>query len=199
MKQCRSCEQTLALESFPVNARYKDGRDIRCKACCAAITRAWRERNPDSARAAERRWKEKNPERVKAAAKRRHERLLERKPGIQSEYVRRYREKFPEKIKAYAEKWAKENPELCAKKSAERRAATLRAVPAWLQSEHRQQIADAYKKAKRVSRETGVKHHVDHIVPLKGKDVCGLHVPWNLQVIPATVNQRKWIKVEEAA
>lgn len=52
-------------------------------------------------------------------------------------------------------------------------------------------IKQLYKKCDKMSKETGVKHHVDHIIPLKGKNVCGLHRLCNLQILTAEENLRK--------
>ena len=48
-----------------------------------------------------------------------------------------------------------------------------------------------YNYASRISECIGIKHHVDHVLPLAGDGFTGLHVPWNLQVIPATINLKK--------
>ena len=61
--------------------------------------------------------------------------------------------------------------------------------------EHRDQIAEFYKQSRRLTDETGIQHHVDHIIPLNGENVCGLHVPWNLQILTATDNIAKSNKV----
>lgn len=61
-------------------------------------------------------------------------------------------------------------------------------TPKWLTPEHKEQLRQIYK-----NRPEG--HHVDHIIPLQGKNVSGLHVPWNLQYLPAQQNLRKGNKV----
>lgn len=76
-----------------------------------------------------------------------------------------------------------------------RHARKLKATPAWLSTEHKEAISLFYKKAKALSTHTSTQHHVDHIIPLKGKLVSGLNVPWNLQILTATENCKKSNKV----
>lgn len=72
------------------------------------------------------------------------------------------------------------------------RAIDLRkAQPKWLTEDHIFTLQEIYDLRDLRSELTGVPHHVDHIVPLRGTNVCGLHVPWNLQVIPAVENRSK--------
>lgn len=66
--------------------------------------------------------------------------------------------------------------------------AIVRATPEWADL---RAIATIYAAAKEMTAAIGVEHHVDHIVPLRGLHVCGLHVEYNLQVIPALDNVRK--------
>ena len=70
----------------------------------------------------------------------------------------------------------------------QRHAAKLKATPFWADLNA---IKAIYEEARRLSIETGVEHNVDHIVPLRGKKVCGLHVPANLQILTAEANKRK--------
>ena len=64
-------------------------------------------------------------------------------------------------------------------------------MPQWLSEPDKGRIEDFYWFAQDLYKVTGEVYHVDHIVPLQGKTVCGLHVPWNLQILPADLNLSK--------
>lgn len=84
------------------------------------------------------------------------------------------------------------DPEYLAKRrhhEALRRARKLQATPKWLTIYQLAEIKLIYKNCPNG-------YHVDHIIPLKGKEVSGLHVPWNLQYLPGIVNKMKSNKVE---
>lgn len=66
------------------------------------------------------------------------------------------------------------------------------ATPKWLTWEQRQEMRDMYNMTKGTKKRKHRALSVDHIVPISGVNVCGLHVPWNLRLIPLNRNQRKY-------
>lgn len=102
-----------------------------------------------------------------------------------------YRQRNLEKERERYTNYNKKHPEVRARISAERRAKQKGATPSWLTDDHREQIKLIYQHAKECEMLTGDKYHVDHIIPLNGENVSGLHVPWNLQVLPADINIAK--------
>ena len=113
------------------------------------------------------------------------------------EKKREYGAKNKEKIRETQRQWNKANQSKINKFSANRRAARLNATPAWLTDKQQAEMAAIYKEAMAMEKQTGIPHHVDHIVPLKGKNVSGLHVPWNLQILTATENMSKGNRLQE--
>ncbi len=79
---------------------------------------------------------------------------------------------------------------------AKRRAAKLNATPPWLTGEHLAEIRQFYETAKELQWLSEEPLVVDHIEPLQGKISCGLHVPWNLQIIGRSENIRKSNKLK---
>lgn len=95
--------------------------------------------------------------------------IRERQRELSREYKRNYKDRVTEQ-------------------SRYRQALKKQRVPAWA---NRNLILEKYTEAKRLTEETGIPHHVDHIIPLQGKMVSGLHVETNLRVITAEENLRK--------
>ena len=147
-------------------------------------TRQWREANPERVKELKRIWAQQNPEAARESKRRSYYADIERSRAK----ARAKREKHKERISAYIKRWALANPD--------RRRATVRAYqtakrkakPAWANDFF---IEEAYHLAVVRERTLGGKWHVDHIVPLRGKTVCGLHVEHNLQVLPGPENLSK--------
>lgn len=167
----------------------------------AAAQAAWRKANKEKRAAYDRAWRQANPERRAAVA------AEYRKNHLREEAANRaaWNSENPDKVRAYKKAWSDANPEKraisqseyrkkrpdkFAEKNAKRRARVLNAIFP-LSPEHCAEMAELYTKAQILTRQTGIAHHVDHIIPLQGKSVCGLHVPWNMQVIPGIENLLK--------
>ena len=87
--------------------------------------------------------------------------------------------------------WGLKNKDRKAALQAKRRAAQLQRTPAWLTAEDHRLMADYYQMAKELEVIFPWKQHVDHIVPLQGKLVSGLHTPLNLQILSEAANLQK--------
>lgn len=104
------------------------------------------------------------------------------------QYFKRIYEEQKQSILQKNKEYHRLNPHIRTAATAKRRAIKLNATPPWVDAKA---LVKIYKKRKAMQDELGIKMQVDHIIPLNGGDVCGLHVPWNLRVIPATDNLRK--------
>ena len=96
----------------------------------------------------------------------------------------------PEKRKASVRKWSQANPANIQARGALRRAQKLNAIPIWLTKEQKKDMVETYKLA--IANHL----HVDHIIPLVSDLVCGLHVPWNLQLLSPRENLVKGNRLE---
>ena len=96
-----------------------------------------------------------------------------------------------EKKNKKAREWGKNNKAHGNVKNSRRRTSKLNAIPKWLTKEMKQEIKEIYQEAQDLQWLNEEPLHVDHIIPLRGKNVCGLHVPWNLQILTSSKNLSK--------
>jgi hypothetical protein len=129
-------------------------------------------------------WAEQNKDRKNAVGRYRYQANVE----AERERTRRKYELNKEKVDATNKAWVAKNPGIQKHYCAKRRAAIRNQIPSWADIE---QIKQIYKNCP-----SG--YHVDHIIPLQGKLVCGFHSHNNLQYLTAADNQRKFNRLEES-
>lgn len=216
-KTCSKCRVEKPRDQFSRKTRNRDGLSDTCKECNAAYLRAWAAANRDRKRQMDRDYAAANREQARArarawaAANRERKRQTDRNYAAAnqeriSEQSATYREKNKDRIRQNKARYAEENKEAIRQRRKEWRQAnhgkvlanvTLRkmkkrnATPPWLTKEHRLQMRWAYELAEILTATMGEPYHVDHIFPISHPRSCGLHVPWNLQVIPARDNLKK--------
>lgn len=202
VKQCTKCGETKPLSEFQKRVGAKDGHRGACRQCENKRKAAWAKSNPDKTTASSRASYQKHiDKRRKSGAQNAASRRAENPEKFRESNRRLYWQK-PEKFRAAALRrriknieaarerdrlWAKKNPGLNRAKAAKFR--TQR--PKSLLKSDLDEIKFVYNCCVVWAKLTKVEHHVDHIVPLRGKEVSGLHVPWNLRIIPASENLSK--------
>lgn len=216
-KKCSRCGETLPIAQFHKDKNTKTGYSSYCKPCKSLSDRKDREKHAEQRKVTGKRWRENNAERKKARAKEYRLKNLECIRAKDREYyianaekarqrsvlwrlenkerftatVNKWRSQNKDRLREIRRRWSDKNPEYLAFKTAAYRASKLKATPLWLEDEDYERISEMYTVAKMFQIYTGQEYHVDHIVPLQGEIVCGLHVPWNLQILPGTENQSK--------
>ena len=162
MKHCWKCKQTKEVIEFGQNRSKPDGLASECKPCKREQDKKYALKNKEAIKQKTKEWYYKNKDSFTEAQK--------------------------EKRKLSDQRYRKRHPDRLASKNMKRLARKIDATPAWAD---KVAIDYVYYAAKVIERVYGTKWHVDHIIPLKGKTVCGLHVHNNLQLLAPLDNIKK--------
>ena len=165
MKKCSKCKEEKDFSEFHKNKRSVDGYQNQCKACRKTHADLTKEKKAKK----DKEWYERNKEKQRAK-------------------VREYRQNNLEVCKERNRRYKKNNKGLINYLTSLKKKKVKQATPSWADKEKIKQI---YLISAQKTKETGIQYHVDHIIPIKGELVSGLHVPENLQVITATENLKK--------
>lgn len=215
VKTCTHCGQVKPLSDFYKQKSSKDGHAVYCKPCDSKLRKARKAAEPpEQRRAKSRAYYEANSDTIRARAAAWHaengERAAKRMRDNYAGYPERYkalnrtwrnenadqiraqkaakRAANPEPYRAKRRQHYAENKHMYVENAIKRKTHMQQATPAWADKE---MVAKAYEACDFLNMVTGEWHEVDHVIPLKSKVVCGLHVHDNLQILTALENRKK--------
>jgi hypothetical protein len=182
LRGCTLCGLQKPLSDFYKRENGRHRSD--CKACSVRRCQRYVDKNSEAVSEYKKRWNAENEARLKEKKRASYQRDPEHVKKKAVEYSKAY----PERVKAYKTKWKQENRHKTREYRFVRGQAQRQATPAWAD---RAAMVVFHRKAKEMTKATGIGHHVDHIVPIRSEFVCGLHCEANMQVLDAFANQSK--------
>jgi hypothetical protein len=190
MKECRLCGELKDLSLFFKRKDSPTGFRTECKACIIKKTRNWYYANHET----NKEWhRQHHKKRVEANPNWYAENYAKNKDRMSAYDAMYYRIKNKEKRIQQVKGWVQNNRGRANANKQAYKVAKMQACPPWVRADEdlMWMMAEAYELAVVRTDLLGFPWHVDHVVPLRGKNVSGLHVPWNLQVIPGRENMSK--------
>ncbi len=163
-KTCSKCGEIKSLDTFPIQKGGRYGRASMCKACKKEYDKKYSGRQKE--------WYKTN------------------KDTVLSRNIKRREEKASE-IKEYFKRYRRINNGYINSLNALNKVKKKLRTPAWLSQSDIEKIKALYQSSARISNCLKIEHHVDHIVPLQGKLVSGLHMFENLRIVPGKLNLQK--------
>lgn len=188
MKTCTKCGETKPLDCFSRDSSKNDGLRTQCKDCRSAVDAANYRASRSKRLAQVAAYKEAHPDRVKRSNAESYRKNKSRRTVTYLDYYSKNRDEIKARTSAYYQRRKADLRPYYAVAGAKRRASKRNATPAWADDAV---IKLVYTTRQYLTEDTGKEWHVDHIVPLQGRNVCGLHVHFNLRVIPAKDNLSK--------
>lgn len=177
MKTCNKCKLDKEISEFGKHKRTKSGLRSTCKECERSLCKIYKDNNRQKVRLSSREYKRKNSDKIYA-------------------YRQRYYLDNKEREIKNCTNWRINNLDRFNAGRSRRYASQLLCTPHWLTKQHLVEILAFYAKARELTKTTGIKHEVDHTIPLQGESVTGLHVPWNLQILTKSENSSKKNKID---
>lgn len=184
-KHCPTCGIVKPVSSFHQDSKTSD----RCFYCCKSCANMQRRHRYLTTRERERDYAKEYAKRDPKSRAARQHRYYMATTGVLDKTSDAYQMRLQQ-----ARDWSRLNVAIMNAKTRRRQ---LRLRTATLTDKHRDAIQRVYEHARDCSVITGEPYHVDHIIPINGETVCGLHVPWNLQILPAAINLRKSNKLAD--